>query len=197
MSAARRLITPRDAKHGLYRWLTATVIPRPIAWVSTVSPQGVGNLAPHSFFTVASVDPAVVAFTSIGVKDTLRNILATGEFVINFSSADLMEQVNATSAPFPSEIDEAAALGIETESSDTVRPVRVSASPVAIEAQLHSTVGFGQSTMIFGAVTALSISEAVLDGDHPDAEALAPVSRLGRNEWGLPPAVRALDRPIS
>lgn len=197
MTTARRLITPQDAEHGLYRWLTATVIPRPIAWVSTVSSDGIGNLAPHSFFTVASVNPAVVAFTSIGVKDTLRNILATSEFVINFSPANLIEQINATSAPFAPDIDEADTVGIETEPSDTVRPARVSASPVAIEAQLHSTVGFGQSTMIFGVVTALSVSEAVLDGDHPDAGALAPVSRLGRNEWGLPPAVVALDRPTS
>ncbi|KFF59417.1 flavin reductase, partial [Cryobacterium sp. MLB-32] len=72
---------PRD----FYRLLTSVVVPRPIAWVSSTSATGVHNLAPHSFFTVASVNPPIVQFTSVGEKDTLRNIQATKDFVVNFS----------------------------------------------------------------------------------------------------------------
>lgn len=74
-----------------YRLLTAVVVPRPIAWVSSVSPEGVDNLAPHSFFTVASTDPPIVQFTSVGEKDTLRNITGSGEFVVNLAPAALLE----------------------------------------------------------------------------------------------------------
>jgi len=72
-----------------YRLLTAVVVPRPIAWVSTVSAEGVHNLAPHSFFTVACVEPPVIQFTSVGRKDSLRNVEATGEFVVNLAPKTL------------------------------------------------------------------------------------------------------------
>ncbi|MDO5745844.1 MAG: flavin reductase family protein, partial [Micrococcaceae bacterium] len=91
---------------SVYRLLTSLVIPRPIAWVSTLNDAGVANLAPHSFFTVASSDPGIVQFTSVTRKDTLRNIESTGEFVINFAPRALMEQINATSTEFPSDISE-------------------------------------------------------------------------------------------
>ena len=117
--------------------LTSLVVPRPIAWVSTVDADGRGNLAPHSFFTVASGRPPVVLFSSLGRKDTVRNIEATGEFVVNFSSESLLEQVNDSSAPFEHGDDEAEQLGIETEPSETVAPPRVAASPASIECRLR------------------------------------------------------------
>lgn len=190
-----RRIVRTDEGTPIYPWLTAVVVPRPIAWVSTLSSDGVGNLAPHSFFTVSCAQPPIVQITSVTEKDTLRNIRETGQFVINLTSAPLMELVNATSAPFPSDVDEAVALGIDTEPSELVRPHRVVASPVAIECSLHSTVVLGDSTVIFGDVLAIAVDAAVLDGDHPRFESLEPLSRLGRNEWGLPPEVIAIDRP--
>ncbi len=173
---------------GIYRWLTACVIPRPIAWVSTVSADGVRNLAPHSFFTVASAEPPLVAFVSVGTKDTLRNIRATGEFVVCMANDRLATQVNATSARFPPEIDELASVGLATLPSTTVRPERVALSPVAIEcasAGEHAfEAGDRGSVMVFGRVQHISVHADVLADDGlPDPTLLAPVARLGRDQW--------------
>ncbi|MGW1927047.1 flavin reductase family protein, partial [Streptomyces massasporeus] len=91
---------------SFYRLLTATVVPRPIAWVSTSSADGTDNLAPHSFFTIASVTPPVVQFTSVGRKDSLRNVEETGEFVVNLAPEGLFEQINATATDFPRGVSE-------------------------------------------------------------------------------------------
>src|ERR1700742_3438957 len=89
-----------------YRLLNAVVVPRPIAWVSSTSAAGVDNLAPHSFFTVASVTPPGVQFTTVGPKDTLRNVRATGEFVVNLAPEPLFELINETATDYPPEIGE-------------------------------------------------------------------------------------------
>ena len=177
-----------------YKLLTAVVVPRPIAWVSTVSAEGVVNLAPHSFFTVACTDPPVIQFTSVGRKDSLNNVEATREFVVALTPERLFEQVNATGTNFPPEIDEFAAVGLTQEPSERVRPPRVAESPVALECVLQGTVSFGNCTVVFGRVVLASIDSDVLDGDHPVFEKLAPLSRLGRDEWGLPPATREISR---
>ena len=121
-----------------YRLLTAVVVPRPIAWVSTVSAPGVVNLAPHSFYTVACARPPIVQFTSVRKKDTLRNVLETGEFVVNLAPAPLLDEVNNSAARFAPDQSEPDALGITMEPSVTVRPPRVAASPVAIECTLQT-----------------------------------------------------------
>lgn len=193
--AARRVFLPSAAGVNAYRLLTALVVPRPIAWVSTVSAAGVGNLAPHSFFTVASARPPIVQFTSVGTKDTLRNVLATREFVVNVAPVTMLEAINASSASFDPETDEAEAVGVAMEPSERVSPRRVAGSPASIECTLHSTVALGESTLVLGEVVAITVREEVLDGGHPSIEGLAPLSRLGRDEWGLPPAVVAVERP--
>ena len=86
---------------AFYRVLNSVVVPRPIAWVCSRSAEGVINLAPHSFYTVACVDPPVVQFTSVGRKDSLRNVEATGEFTVSLTPEALFEQVNATGTDFP------------------------------------------------------------------------------------------------
>ncbi len=99
--------TPDDPPaKGMYALLTASITPRPIAWVSTISADGVPNLGPYSFFTVACADPAILSVTSIGRKDTYRNVVDTGEFVVNIGTESLMEVMNATSAPVGPEVDE-------------------------------------------------------------------------------------------
>jgi flavin reductase (DIM6/NTAB) family NADH-FMN oxidoreductase RutF len=104
--------------------------------------------------------------------------------------------VNASSATYDSHVDEFAALGIDTEPSERVRPVRVAGSPVAIECTLKQVIPVGDSFVVMGDVAAIAVrSEAVADDGLPDFETLAPLSRLGRNEWGLPPKVVLLDRP--
>jgi flavin reductase (DIM6/NTAB) family NADH-FMN oxidoreductase RutF len=178
-----------------YPLLTSLVVPRPIAWVSSLSASGVGNLAPHSFFTVACADPGIVQFTSIGAKDTLRNVKETEEFVVNVAPRWLLHEVNNSSARFDAETFEAEVLDIAMEPSDLVAPGRVAGSPASLECRLHSTVDLGTSTIVLGTVLAASVSEAVLDGVHPTIAGLQPLSRLGRNQWGLPPEVIAIDRP--
>jgi flavin reductase (DIM6/NTAB) family NADH-FMN oxidoreductase RutF len=198
VSASQRVILRADdPQTEAYRLLGALVVPRPIAWVSSVDADGVGNLAPHSFFTVVSTRPPMIAFTSVGAKDTLANVQATGEFVVNLASAPLLEQVNSSSAPFPAEQDEAAALEIAMEPSALVAPPRVAASPAALECRLHRAIPLGDSVLVIGEVVAFSIREDALVDGYPEMERLQPLSRLGRDEWGRPPEVFRLQRPTS
>lgn len=180
---------------AFYRLLTAVVVPRPIAWVSTLSADGAtANLAPHSFFTVACTDPPIVQFTSVGRKDSLRNIEATGEFVVNLAPEPLFEQINASAVDFPAEEDEFDAVGIEREPSLRVGPPRVAASPVALECRLHSTLGIGNSTLVLGQVVHAVVDEDVLVDGHPDIRRLRPLARLGRDEWSTVGEIRELAR---
>jgi flavin reductase (DIM6/NTAB) family NADH-FMN oxidoreductase RutF len=169
---------------AFYKVLTSVVVPRPIAWVSTRSAAGVENLAPHSFFSVAAIDPPVVQFTSIGSKDSLRNVRETGEFVVNLAPAWMFEQVNATGTAFPPDASEFDAVGIARESSLKVAPPRVADSPVALECVLHDTSTIGMSTVVLGRVVSASIDTSTLAADGlPTIERLAPLARLGRNQW--------------
>ncbi|MFI6575950.1 flavin reductase family protein [Nocardiopsis sp. NPDC050513] len=187
--------TPQDLPgQAFYRLLTAVVVPRPIAWVSTTSESGVDNLAPHSFFTVACTDPAIVQFTSVGRKDSLRNAEATGEFVVNLAPEGLREQVNATGTPYPHDVSEFDAVGLARETSRAVRPPRVADSPVALECVLHSTVRLGDSTVVFGRVVHAAVAGEVLVDGHPEATRLRPLARLGRDEWSALGEVSALER---
>jgi flavin reductase (DIM6/NTAB) family NADH-FMN oxidoreductase RutF len=195
-SARRTVFDPADADVNAYKLLTALVVPRPIAWVSTLDATGRGNLAPHSFFTVASGRPPIVLFSSLGRKDTVRNIEETGEFVINFSSESLLHHVNNSSAAFEHGDDEAEQLGIATEPSQTVAPPRVAESPASIECRLERIIEVGHAFVVFGTVTAITVRDDVLVDGKPAMELLAPVSRLGGDEWGRPPEVFHLTRPL-
>lgn len=186
---------------GLAKVVKACVVPRPIAWVSSTSAEGVDNLAPHSFFTVVSTDPVMVAFTSSGRKDTLNNVEATGEFVVNVAAEPLFEQVNATSAPHPPSTSEFDAVGLEREPSRTVAPPRVAASPAAMECVLEQVIAIGDSFLVVGRVQHVAVHDSVADDlgqgrIHPDITALAPLSRLGRDEWGLLGEIRRIRRPL-
>jgi flavin reductase (DIM6/NTAB) family NADH-FMN oxidoreductase RutF len=180
--------------HEFYRLLTAVVVPRPIAWVSTTSAQDVDNLAPHSFFTVACVTPPIVQFTSMGRKDSLRNVEEAGEFVINLAGEPMFEQINASATNYPRDIDEFDALDLVKEPSKLVRPPRVAESPVAIECRLHSTMLLGDATVVFGRVVHVSVDERVLVDGYPEIDRLRPLARLGRNEWSTIGEVRQIDR---
>ncbi|MFF6870261.1 flavin reductase family protein [Streptomyces sp. NPDC007910] len=169
---------------SFYRLLTATVVPRPIAWVSTRSADGTDNLAPHSFFTIAAVTPPVVQFTSVGRKDSLRNVEETGEFVVNLAPEPLFDRINATATDFPRGMSEFDACGIEREPSLRVKPPRVALSPVALECELHSTLRIGDSTVVFGRVVHAAVTDSVLVNGHPETLLMRPLSRLGKNEWG-------------
>ncbi|GAA1930149.1 flavin reductase family protein [Streptantibioticus ferralitis] len=172
-------------RQSFYRLLTAVVVPRPIAWISTLSGDGASaNLAPHSFYTIASVQPPIVQFTSVGRKDSLRNVEETGEFVVNFAPEQLFEQINATATDFPRGMSEFDEVGVAREPSVRVKPPRVAASPVALECELHSTLRFGDSTVVFGRVVHAAVSEALLSDGHPEVREMRPLTRLGKDEWG-------------
>ncbi|MBK5305951.1 MAG: flavin reductase family protein [Frankiaceae bacterium] len=179
----RRDFDPAALGRKIYPLLTSVVVPRPIAWISTRSADGVDNLAPHSFFTVAGVDPGVVQFTSVRTKDSLRNVLATKEFVVSLCTEELIEKVNATGTDYPPEISEFDAVGLTREPSLKVAPFRVAESPVAIECRLVGTHVFGECTVVFGEVVHLAVAEAALRDDRPAIDLLKPVARLGANEW--------------
>ncbi|MFJ3105190.1 flavin reductase family protein [Streptomyces sp. NPDC086835] len=184
----------RCDRDAFYRLMTATVVPRPIAWVSTTSAEGTDNLAPHSFFTISCVAPPVVQFTSVGRKDSLRNIEETGEFVVNFAPEAMFEQINATATDFPRGISEFDAVGVAREPGLRVKPPRVAASPVALECELHSTLRLGDSTVVFGRVVHAAVSEEVMAEGHPEVTRLAPLTRLGKDEWGTLGGVREISR---
>jgi flavin reductase (DIM6/NTAB) family NADH-FMN oxidoreductase RutF len=179
---------------AFYRVLNSVVVPRPIAWVCSRSAEGVVNLAPHSFYTVACVDPPVVQFTSVGRKDSLRNVEATGEFTVSLTPEPLFEKINASGTDFPAGVSEAEEIGIRLEPSERVGVPRVAESPVSVECTLHSTVRLGDSTVVFGRVRMISAwTSAVRDG-RPRIEELRPLARLGGNEWSTIGEVREIPR---
>jgi len=194
-ASARTEIDPSAGPaYAFYGLLTAVIVPRPIAWVSSISADGVENLAPHSFFTVSCVDPPVVQFTSVGRKDSQRNIEETGEFVVNFAPEHLFEQINASATNFPPDVDEFAAVGLTRERSSRVRPSRVAGSPVALECVRHETISFGDSTVVFGRVVLAAIDPAVIVDGYPQIDRLRPLARLGRNEWSALGEVLRINR---
>ncbi|MPZ68099.1 MAG: flavin reductase family protein [Actinobacteria bacterium] len=166
-----------------YFLITSLVIPRPIAWVSSLSPDGILNLAPHSYFNIISSDPLIVHFTSTGVKDSLTNVRATGEFVINIVTEDLLEQMNDSSTRFPPEENEFEWAGLETAPSVHVAPPRVAAAPAALECKLNQIVSLGNGNMVFGDVTAIHVDEAVMEDGRVMPDLLRPLARLGGSNY--------------
>jgi flavin reductase (DIM6/NTAB) family NADH-FMN oxidoreductase RutF len=179
----RRDYDPAVLGRAAYALLNSVVVPRPIAWVSTRSVDGVDNLAPHSFFTIAGVQPPVVQFTSVGAKDSLRNALATREFVVSMCTEPLLDKVNLTGTDYPPHVSEFDAVGLTREPSLRVAPYRVAESPVAIECVLAGTKEFGDCTVVFGEVVHVAVDEAVLRDERPEITLLRPVARLGAGEW--------------
>jgi flavin reductase (DIM6/NTAB) family NADH-FMN oxidoreductase RutF len=193
--APRVLFDPAQMEpSAFYRVLNSVVVPRPIAWVCSRSAEGVHNLAPHSFYTVACVEPPVVQFTSVGRKDSLRNVEETGEFTVNLTPESLFEQVNATGTDFPPEHDEAEHTGVRLEPSDVVGVPRVAESPVSLECTFHGTVSLGDSTVVFGRVVHVAVHESAVRDGRPRIEQLRPLARLGGNEWSTIGEVKEIRR---
>ncbi|KGH45762.1 flavin reductase [Modestobacter caceresii] len=194
-SPPRVSFDPAEMETGaFYRVLNSVVVPRPIAWVCSRSAEGVHNLAPHSFYTVACVDPPVVQFTSVGRKDSLRNVEDSGEFTISLTPEALFEQVNATATDFPPDQSEAEHTGVTLEPSDRVATMRVAQSPVTLECTLHATLRLGDSTVVFGRVVHVSAWESAVRDGRPRIEELQPLARLGGNEWSTIGEVKEIRR---
>ena len=173
--------------HGLpHDPFNALVAPRPIGWISTRSEAGVPNLAPYSFFNAFNYHPPIIGFSSVGRKDTLNNVAATGEFVWNFVSEPLARGMNQSSAAAAPEVDEFGLAGLETAPSRLVAPARVAASPVAMECRLIEIVplrGLDGATvdswLVLGEVVGVHIDQALLKDGIFDTAAARPVMRTG------------------
>lgn len=162
-----------------YFLMTSLIVPRPIAWVSSLSPRGVRNVAPHSYFNAISSDPPVLHFTSTGEKDTLVNVRASGEFVVNIVGARVAEEMNLTAANFPPEEDEFAWAKLSDAPSRTVSPPRVARAAGAFECTVNRIVSIGNGNMVFGDVRNIVVDEAVMRNGRVAPDLLDPIGRLG------------------
>jgi flavin reductase (DIM6/NTAB) family NADH-FMN oxidoreductase RutF len=188
------LTVKSDFKRGIFN---AIIAPRPIGWISTVDSAGVPNLAPFSYFNIVSSLPPILAFSCNSpedrqAKDTLANVRASGEFVYNMASLDLVEQMNATSTPLPVGHDEFEFAGLEKAASIHVVPPRVAASPVSMECRVLKIVRFGDGEgeipthVTFGQVVGVHMKERFIDADGYFRTAEAkPVARLGGAQYAV------------
>lgn len=178
----------------IYKLLIGCIVPRPIAWVSTIDVDGLPNLAPFSFFNGVGSNPPAVSIaigatdTQDGRKDTLRNIQTVGEFVINMVNETLAEAMNETAINYPSAVNEFEAAGLTMASSVVVQPPRVADAPVSMECNLYTTVpvgdGPGSSTLVIGTVTMLHVRDDIINERlHIDLQRLQPIGRLAGSSY--------------
>jgi flavin reductase (DIM6/NTAB) family NADH-FMN oxidoreductase RutF len=193
----------RRERNGLMNGL---VSPRPIAWVSSLAPDGARNLAPFSFFGAFSFDPPTIGLgpgSRAGVnKDSLRNIKETGEFVVNLVDRRLAETANACSAEFGPQVDEWDAAGVEAAPSVLVAPARVADAPAALECRVRQIVELGtaeraSNNLVVAWVVRIHVRDDAMDGLTPLTEALDLVGRLGGDEWCTTRDRFTLKRPVS
>jgi flavin reductase (DIM6/NTAB) family NADH-FMN oxidoreductase RutF len=196
----------RINNHGLrHDPFKAIVVPRPIGWISTVSKEGICNLAPYSFFNAVSERPHYVVFGSGGAKDSLRNIEATGEFVCSLATYDQRFEMNMTSAPVPHGVDEFPLAGLTAAASRLVRPPRVKESPAALECKYWKTVEIpaaeenGKSTywVVFGRVIGIHIDDSFIKDGIVETRRMRPIARMGYMEYATvtPETVFSINRP--
>ncbi len=169
----------------IYRLMTGIVVPRPIAWVTSLSGKGVLNLAPFSAFTFVSQKPPMLAI-SVGrkgadYKDTAHNILDTGEYVIHIADTPLMNAVHDSSVEHPPEISEVEHLGLETLPCDLIKVRRLAAAPIAMECRFRQCLEFGdaKSRLIVGEVVMFHLRDGLVNDGKVETKALDPIARIG------------------
>lgn len=177
-------IDPAQQSHAAnYKLLTNLVIPRPIAWITSLGPRGVVNLAPFSFFNAMGADP-VYLIVSIGrgdqgeLKDTARNISATGEFVVNMVTEDLFDAMNLSAADFPPDMSELEIAGLHTGPSLKVAVPRLAEAQVSMECKLHETLHLGGNSLVIGEVVMFHVADHLV-GERRRIHGFAPLGRLG------------------
>ncbi len=209
-------INPSELPHGeVSKLMIGSVVPRPIAWVSTLSAEGQPNLAPFSFFTAVCSKPPTVVFcpgvrgTDGGQKDTLHNIRATGEYVINFVTEPLAEQMNITATEVPSDVNEFERAGLTPIPSMAVQAPRVAESPIHFECRLREIIAIsdepGGGNVVIGTVVHMHFDEMVYrTGNYVDIAAYQAIGRLSGASYcrvndffdlrRLPPEIKAASR---
>ena len=193
--------------HGLkHSPFKALVAPRPVGWISSIDEKGVCNLAPYSFFNAVSEQPTYVMFASAGIKDSVRNIEKTGEFVCSLATWELREHMNTSSAPVPSHVDEFPLARLTATPSRTVTPPRIKESPAALECKHWRTIQLpGADTgaadgyyVVFGQVLSIYIDDRFIHDGLVDTGQMRPIARLGYMDYGVinPDTVFTLNRPL-
>ena len=186
--------------------LNALVMPRPIAWVSTIDAAGLLNLAPYSYFNAVSADPPYVMFAPNAkgpgsAKDTYANLLVVPEFVVSLVSVEDGAAMNATSSPFPSGVNEFEACGVQASSSTLVRPPRVASAHAALECRvfdiMHLPAGTDgrESHVVVGEVLGIHLDDALIVDGIIDERRLNPLTRLGYMNYGTLGEVLEIKRP--
>lgn len=178
-------LTPLEA----YKLATSLIVPRPIAWVGTVSPDGVENLAPFSYFMGVSTSPPSIAISVArgrggALKDTAANILATEEFSVSIVSFSLAESMVETGVPLPPDVSEFEAVGLESVGCDTVTAPRPTAASVTMECRLVHAHDMGSTHLLVGEVSRYHLADEVMRTDAKghrvaDVAALDAIGRLG------------------
>ena len=191
-AAAHRLFdfAELDARQR-YKLMTGTVVPRPIAWVTSVSPGGRVNAAPYSFFNCLSADPPILALgvenhPDMSFKDTAYNIRMTEEFTVNIVDRPRLEAMNVCAVAFPPEVDELEAAGLSAVPGEKVSCPRIREAPVALECRRHLTLELGKAReIILGRVLAVHVREDLVDPErlHVDQRALDAVGRMGGHAY--------------
>lgn len=189
----------------LYPLLVGGIIPRPIAWVSTQSQQGIDNLAPYSFFSVASCTPPVLTMTQINAqpesdKDTLRNLKETQECVINIVSADLAEAMNASCANYAADISEFKAVQVASCNSETVTPKGVAQAKVRYECRLKEVITLsdqpGGGKLVLLDVLHIYVEDTLMNEGSIQSDKLNAIGKLGGNDYTYASVDFELSRPV-
>jgi flavin reductase (DIM6/NTAB) family NADH-FMN oxidoreductase RutF len=184
------IITPPEHDYrDIYKLMIGAIVPRPIAFVSSLSPEGALNLAPFSFFTGVSANPPVICFSPMirgsdgKKKDTLNNIETTREFVVNIVSEDFAVQMNICSTEFPPEVDEFQQSGLTPISSDLIKAPRVKESKINLECRLLQVVHISPKplggSLVLGEVLRFHIADELWDDYRIDPDKLKPIGRMG------------------
>jgi flavin reductase (DIM6/NTAB) family NADH-FMN oxidoreductase RutF len=187
-----------EAAHQL---LKGCIVPRPIAWISTLGNNGVANAAPYSCFTFVATVPPLVCFSvelrAGRKKDTLVNVERTGDFVVNLVTEDLAEAMNASAEDFPPDVSEILKVGLTPTKSDLVRSPRIAESPVSLECRVTQIVELGRSrhSLVIGEVLLVHVRDELYRDGTIDVTRLRPVGRLAGNQYCRPGEVFELDRP--
>ena len=195
-------------RQSVYKILIGAIVPRPIGWISTINEIGRPNLAPFSFFTAVCPEPPTILFcpmvrgTDGSQKDTLNNIRATDEFVVNIVSEPLAQAMNSSSTEFPSAVNEFEVAGLTAAPSKTVSPPRVDQSPIHFECRLNQIIEIsdqpGGGAVVIGTIQHIHIDERVLVGaDKIDWAALQPIGRLAGHSYARVTDLFELIRPPS
>lgn len=170
-----------------YQILTSAVVPRPIGFISSLSPERVANLAPFSFFNAVCGEPPMIMFSAANrhpLKDTLSNVQATREFVVNIVSDEIAQQMNLTAGDYAPDISEFEVSGLTPVPSDLIQPPRVLESPVNLECRVHEIMKISDKPMggsiVIGEVIRFHLRDSIIDKDmFIDPDKLKAVARLG------------------